>query len=79
MANKVQGVRGMNDVLPDDARYWAFFESTVQRWLHAYGYREIRMPILERTELFVRSGGDRTQSAVPGPAAVVVPRSDVPS
>jgi len=60
MANKVQGVRGMNDVLPDDARYWAFFESTVQRWLHAYGYREIRMPILERTELFVRSIGEVT-------------------
>ena len=60
MANKVQGVRGMNDVLPDDARYWAFFEGTVQRWLHAYGYREIRMPILERTELFVRSIGEVT-------------------
>ena len=60
MANKVQGVRGMNDVLPDDARYWTFFEKTVQRWLHAYGYREIRMPILERTELFVRSIGEVT-------------------
>jgi histidyl-tRNA synthetase len=60
MANKVQGVRGMNDVLPDDARYWAFFENTVQRWLHAYGYHEIRMPILERTELFVRSIGEVT-------------------
>jgi len=60
MANKVQGVRGMNDVLPDDARYWTFFENTVQRWLHTYGYREIRMPILERTELFVRSIGEVT-------------------
>ena len=60
MANRVQGVRGMNDVLPDDARYWTFFEGVVQRWLHAYGYREIRMPILERTELFVRSIGEVT-------------------
>ncbi len=60
MASKVQGVRGMNDVLPDDARYWTFFESVVQRWLQAYGYREIRMPILERTELFVRSIGEVT-------------------
>jgi len=60
MANKVQGIRGMNDVLPDEARYWAFFEGTVQRWLLAYGYREIRMPILERTELFVRSIGEVT-------------------
>jgi histidyl-tRNA synthetase len=50
----------MNDVLPDDARYWAFFEGVVRRWLHAYGYREIRMPILERTELFVRSIGEVT-------------------
>jgi histidyl-tRNA synthetase len=60
MTNKVQGVRGMNDVLPDDARYWTFFESVVQRWLLTYGYREIRMPILERTELFVRSIGEVT-------------------
>ncbi len=60
MANPIQGVRGMNDVLPADAKYWAFFEGTVQRWLHAYGYREIRMPILERTELFVRSIGEVT-------------------
>ncbi|MGE0558434.1 MAG: histidine--tRNA ligase [Burkholderiales bacterium] len=60
MANGVQGVRGMNDVLPDDARRWTYFEDTVQRWLHAYGYREIRMPILERTELFVRSIGEVT-------------------
>ncbi|MBY0265214.1 MAG: histidine--tRNA ligase [Burkholderiales bacterium] len=50
----------MNDVLPADEKYWAFFESTVQRWLRAYGYREIRMPILERTELFVRSIGEVT-------------------
>ena len=60
MANPIQGVRGMNDVLPADEKYWAFFESTVQRWLRAYGYREIRMPILERTELFVRSIGEVT-------------------
>ncbi len=60
MTNKVQGVRGMNDVLPDDARYWTFLEAAVQRWLRSYGYREIRMPILERTELFVRSIGEVT-------------------
>jgi len=60
MANKVQGVRGMNDVLPAEAQHWDFFESTVQRWLRAYGYQEIRMPILERTELFVRSIGEVT-------------------
>jgi histidyl-tRNA synthetase len=60
MANPIQGVRGMNDVLPAEEKYWAFFEAAVQRWLRAYGYREIRMPILERTELFVRSIGEVT-------------------
>jgi histidyl-tRNA synthetase len=60
MTKPIQGVRGMNDVLPADEKYWAFFESAVQRWLRGYGYREIRMPILERTELFVRSIGEVT-------------------
>ncbi|RPJ46739.1 MAG: histidine--tRNA ligase [Betaproteobacteria bacterium] len=60
MANTVQGIRGMNDVLPADAHRWAFFEDTVQRWVRGYGYQAIRMPILERTELFVRSIGEVT-------------------
>ncbi|MCU0868494.1 MAG: histidine--tRNA ligase [Burkholderiales bacterium] len=50
----------MNDVLPDEAPLWAFFEDTVRAWLHRYGYRRIRMPIVERTELFVRSIGEVT-------------------
>jgi histidyl-tRNA synthetase len=50
----------MNDILPDEAELWQFFESTVREWLRAYGYREIRMPVLERTELFVRSIGEVT-------------------
>ena len=60
MTKTVQGVRGMNDVLPVDAHRWAFFEDTVRRWVCAYGYQAIRMPILERTELFVRSIGEVT-------------------
>jgi len=48
----------MNDILPEEAELWQFFEQTVREWLRAYGYREIRMPILERTELFVRSIGE---------------------
>ncbi len=60
MSKTVQGVRGMNDVLPVDAHRWAFFEDTARRWVHAYGYQAIRMPILERTELFVRSIGEVT-------------------
>lgn len=47
----------MNDILPDEAALWEYFEDTVRAWLRAYGYRPIRTPILERTELFVRSIG----------------------
>lgn len=50
----------MNDVLPDQAPLWEFFEDTVRGWLAQYGYRNIRMPILEKTELFVRSIGEVT-------------------
>jgi histidyl-tRNA synthetase len=50
----------MNDVLPDEAPLWEFFEDTVRDWLRAYGYRNIRTPILEQTDLFVRSIGSAT-------------------
>ena len=49
MANKIQAIRGMNDVLPDDAPLWEFFEDTVREVFRAYGYRNIRTPIVERT------------------------------
>src|SRR4051795_837463 len=60
MAQTIQAVRGMNDVLPDQTPLWESFEATVREWLAQYGYRNIRMPILERTELFVRSIGEVT-------------------
>jgi histidyl-tRNA synthetase len=60
MSKTITAIRGMNDILPDQAHIWEFFEDTVRSWLHAYGYRAIRMPILERTELFVRSIGEVT-------------------
>ena len=47
----------MNDILPEESHLWEFFEDTVRGWLRAYGYRDIRTPILERTDLFVRSIG----------------------
>jgi histidyl-tRNA synthetase len=56
----IQSVRGMNDILPDEAQLWEYFHDTAQAWLRAYGYRPIRTPILERTELFVRSIGAAT-------------------
>jgi histidyl-tRNA synthetase len=50
----------MNDILPDEVHVWQFLEQAVRAWLAAYGYRELRMPLLERTELFVRSIGEVT-------------------
>ena len=50
----------MNDVLPEQAPLWEYFEQTVRDWLTEYGYRNIRMPVLEKTDLFVRSIGEVT-------------------
>lgn len=60
MTNTIQAVRGMNDVLPDESHRWEFLEDTVRDWLRAYGYRGIRMPLVEHTELFVRTIGEVT-------------------
>ena len=60
MAKNIQAIRGMHDVLPDQSPLWQFLESRVAAVLAAYGYREIRMPIVESTELFRRSIGEVT-------------------
>lgn len=60
MSKTIQAVRGMNDILPADAAIWEFFEDTVRDWLRAYGYTQIRTPIVESTDLFVRSIGEVT-------------------
>lgn len=60
MSNTIQAVRGMNDILPETSHLWEFFEETVRDWLHAYGYRNIRMPIVEPTGLFKRAIGEVT-------------------
>lgn len=57
MSNSIRAVRGMNDILPDETGLWAFFEDTIRQWLDAYGYRNLRTPIVEQTDLFVRSIG----------------------
>lgn len=57
MTRTIQAIRGMNDILPDQIYLWEFFEQTVRDWMTAYGYRNIRMPIVEQTDLFVRSIG----------------------
>lgn len=60
MANLIQPVRGMNDILPDATPRWQQLEGVTRDVLSAYGYREIRFPILEKTELFARSIGEVT-------------------
>ncbi len=50
----------MNDVLPEDSGTWRFVESVVREVIESYGYQEIRLPILEQTELFRRSIGEVT-------------------
>ncbi|MBS1198028.1 MAG: Histidyl-tRNA synthetase, class IIa [Proteobacteria bacterium] len=60
MSQILQAVRGMNDILPAEAELWELFEETVCSWLKAYGYRPIRMPIVEPTPLFKRAIGEVT-------------------
>jgi histidyl-tRNA synthetase len=60
MSHPLQAVRGMNDILPDEAELWERFEETVRGWLRSYGYRNIRTPLLEHTQLFRRAIGEAT-------------------
>jgi histidyl-tRNA synthetase len=57
MAETLQAIRGMNDVLPDEAELWEQFEELVRDWLRGYGYRPMRMPLVEPTPLFARAIG----------------------
>ncbi len=57
---KIQAIRGMNDILPEQTPVWQFVEATVRKVLGQYGYQEIRMPIVEQTDLFKRSIGEVT-------------------
>ena len=60
MSNKPKTVRGMNDILPDVAARWQYLESEVENIIQAYGYRQVRLPLLEHTEVFRRSIGEVT-------------------
>jgi len=59
-SGRLQAVRGMNDVLPDEAALWEFFEDTTRDVFRRYGYRNLRVPIVEPTPLFVRAIGEVT-------------------
>ncbi len=60
MSETINAIRGMNDMLPADAHLWEFLEDTVRDVFRQYGYRNIRTPMVERTELFVRGVGEVT-------------------
>jgi histidyl-tRNA synthetase len=60
VSKTLQAIRGMNDILPEQTPLWRYFEGTVANLLDGYGYRQIRMPIVEATELFKRSIGEVT-------------------
>ena len=60
MAKQIQAIRGMNDCLPEQSPSWQFVEQALRQLVAGYGYSEIRMPILESTDLFKRSIGEVT-------------------
>jgi histidyl-tRNA synthetase len=60
MSSNIQTLRGMHDILPDQSAKWHWLESKVRMILTGYGYHEIRMPIVEKTDLFKRSIGEVT-------------------
>lgn len=59
-AQLIQAIRGMNDIMPETSPVWQFLEGGIRNILQSYGYREIRFPIVEKTELFKRSIGEVT-------------------
>ena len=60
MSHTIQAVRGMNDILPDEAALWEELEETLRSWLQSYGYRNLRTPLVEPTALFRRAIGEAT-------------------
>jgi histidyl-tRNA synthetase len=60
MSNKFQSIKGFYDILPEATPLWFKLEDTARRVLAQYGYKNIRMPLVEPTELFVRSVGEHT-------------------
>ena len=56
----IAGIKGMNDILPGEIETWQFLENEARRIFQAYGFAEIRVPVVEKTELFRRSIGETT-------------------
>jgi len=58
LSGKIQAIRGMHDILPEQANIWRRIENTVIAVIRSYSYQEIRFPLVEKTELFARSIGE---------------------
>ena len=56
----ITGIKGMNDILPGDVETWQHLEEQARKVFGAFGYREIRVPVVEKTDLFCRSIGETT-------------------
>ena len=64
MAEPLQAVKGMNDILPPESARWEWLEDQVRALMRRYGYQNIRTPIVEPTPLFVRGLGEVTEAAM---------------
>ena len=60
MSNKIQAIRGMNDLLPANSALWSSLDETISNLLISYGYKYCRTPIVESTETFSRAIGEVT-------------------
>ena len=60
MERGIKAIRGFSDILPEETPTWRFIEEEARRTLEGFGFQEIRIPTLERTELFIRSIGEST-------------------
>ncbi|MBT5784473.1 MAG: histidine--tRNA ligase, partial [Candidatus Thioglobus sp.] len=60
MNNKIQAIRGMNDLLPKDSSLWLSVERIISNLFISYGFKNIRTPIVEKTDTFCRAIGEAT-------------------
>ena len=58
--NIIRAIKGTKDILPDQSKKWQDLESSFRNFIQTYGYREIRTPAFEKTELFARGVGEGT-------------------
>lgn len=58
--SQLKAVRGMRDIMPETSATWQWVEAVIKGQLHSFGYKEIRLPVLEATALFARSAGEAT-------------------